>query len=279
MSQAAGRKPNHAGTKYPSDPKELQTLIQSILLKSKPDLPTDGKIIFAPSGTYDDMPELYANAYAPLKGKKVDLAIVVAFSASEFFNFISIYNGDEYITPLGSLKVDSYMRDELADEDDDLYSSDKGHSNKDPFIELQLPFLQTVLEPGFKLVPMIVGNQSQELCDELVNALSELTASRNVVIVFCGEATHSALVIPELIEKNFNDLLTTIETQTNQLFKLRNNRQLFEAGSFGLYYAAKLIAHNLGFKKMSVQGVVHKKTMLSHVEHTTGYCTLTFSRS
>ena len=54
-----------------------------------------------------------AHAYKMVQGRKYDCVIIVGPSHREYFNGVSIYPGDAYETPLGTVPVNKEIREEL----------------------------------------------------------------------------------------------------------------------------------------------------------------------
>ena len=95
---------------------------------------------------------------------------------------MTICSVDSYRTPLGDIPIDQGIRQELCDEDDDIFMDDRGHFNPKG-IDVQLPFLQTVLDGPFSLVPIVMGTDSPAFCRELGAAVGEIMYNRRTLIV------------------------------------------------------------------------------------------------
>ncbi|MCA0447502.1 MAG: AmmeMemoRadiSam system protein B [Bacteroidetes bacterium] len=279
MKAVSTRKPIAAGTLYPSDPEVLKAQVTEILNRVKTPAAESPKLIVVPQGSFKDCADLYAEAYSTVVGKHVDTVVLVAYSETEFFNFISIFSGDDYHSPLGSVKIDYLMRDEFADEDDDIFVSDKGHFNKDSFIELQLPFLQVALEPGFKILPIVIGNQSKEFCDELSNAMGEILPSRNVLIVICADMisdpTHPVDEISVLIEDLKVELL---EHKTDHFFS-RDLKNKFQSGAFGPLHIAAKVSQMINYKTLHILKTQTELEKWDNGDHQVTYFSMAYTRT
>jgi AmmeMemoRadiSam system protein B/AmmeMemoRadiSam system protein A len=112
----------------------------------------------------------------------------------EYFPFVSVFDGDAYETPLGLIPVDKTMANEIASADPILKLSDNGHiqsklSSREHALEVQLPFLQAVLDE-FRIVPIVMGDQSWETCCALGDALGPILKRDNVVTVISSDLSH-----------------------------------------------------------------------------------------
>ena len=97
--------------------------------------------------------------------------------ASHHANFpaASIYSLSGYHTPLGIVSLDRELIDELYKYEDFIgyvpHADSAEHS-----LEIQLPFLQTVL-PAFRLTPVIMGSQDFDFCRKLAHAIAAVVAA------------------------------------------------------------------------------------------------------
>lgn len=119
--------------------------------------------------------------YRLLAGQKYDTVIVVSATKSDAFNKISICKPESCESPLGSVRVDLGMREELCDEDDDIYIDDSGYFSETGRA-VQIPFLQSVLD-DFTILPVVMGDESIEFCKELGHAIGEVSFNRRTLLV------------------------------------------------------------------------------------------------
>lgn len=162
---------------YPSDPKELTQMIDGLLARNT--VPAvQGPLIelICPHAGYIFTGPVAAACFAQLKGRKYTRVVVIAPSHFVNFPFSSIYDGDAYATPLGQIPVDKEFRAKLARLNSSIKVSDRGHvkeaENAEHALEVQLPWLQRTLG-DFKLVPIIMGDQTYEIERALGRALAK----------------------------------------------------------------------------------------------------------
>jgi len=170
-----------AGAFYPADPKELTAMIDEMLAKATPPAIKDPILaVVAPHAGYQYSGPVAAYTYAELKGRKFSRVVVIAPSHYEAFDFTSVYEGDAYVTPLGTVQVDKAFARQLAKMSSTMRMSSKGHeatsAGAEHAIEVQLPWLQRVLG-NFELVPIVMGDQSYESSRALGVALEKLIES------------------------------------------------------------------------------------------------------
>jgi AmmeMemoRadiSam system protein B len=167
-----------AGAFYPSDPKELSAMIDGMLAQASPP-PADGPIVaaVAPHAGYPYSGPVAAWTFAALKGHKYSRVVVIAPSHYVGFDFTSVYDGDAYATPLGTIPVDKEFARQLTKIGSTIRLSEQGHTptsaGGEHAIEVQLPWLQKVLG-NFELVPIVMGDQSYESSRALGVALAKM---------------------------------------------------------------------------------------------------------
>ncbi len=182
-----------AGSFYPADPKDLAKTVDDFLARATPP-PIDGTIqaIVSPHAGYEFSGAVAANGYALVKGKHYDRVVVIAPSHVDGFNFVSVYNGDAYQTPLRTVPVDKAFCKKIVS-GDLVQLSTRGHVIPGPrgehALEDELPFLQRAIG-DFKLVPIIMGDQSYEASRTLGLALAREIKGSNTLIVASSDLSH-----------------------------------------------------------------------------------------
>jgi AmmeMemoRadiSam system protein B/AmmeMemoRadiSam system protein A len=150
--------------------------------------------LISPHAGYEFSGAVAAHAYALVKGRKFERVVVIAPSHIEAFGFSSVYDGDAYATPLGLVPVDKEFAAKLAGMSSRIKLSSLGHVAKgergEHALEDELPFLQRALGGPFKLVPIIVGDQSYDNCRALGLALAKLIGGSDTLIVASSDLSH-----------------------------------------------------------------------------------------
>ena len=192
------RQPAVAGAFYPADPKELSAMIDDMLAHASPP-PVDGPILaaVAPHAGYPYSGPVAAFTYAALKGHKYSRIVVIAPSHYVGFDFTSVYDGDAYATPLGTIPVDKEFARQLTKMSSTIQLSDQGHTptsaGGEHAIEVELPWLQKVFG-NFELVPIVMGDQSYESSRALGVALAKMIAaeknSGDTLILASSDLSH-----------------------------------------------------------------------------------------
>jgi len=182
------RPPQVAGYFYPSNPDKLRKELKLLLDVAKPKEKIEKVFgIVSPHAGYVYSGKTAAHAYNLLIGKKYKRVVVISPSHSEYFPGICIFEGDAYETPLGILEVDKEFREKLETDDGIIFKGYEGHK-REHALEVQLPFLQTVLE-DFKIIPVVMGDQSRRNIEALAKKLAEV-ADDETLIVASSDMSH-----------------------------------------------------------------------------------------
>jgi AmmeMemoRadiSam system protein B len=234
------RKPAVAGSFYPRDPHILKKQITDMLAKArKPqfDELAEGRILglIVPHAGYVYSGQIAAYGYKLIEGNPIRTAVVISPSHMEFFQFASVYSGDAYQTPLGMMPVDHTLADKIASQHPLIQRSDRGHMQdhlpqREHALEVQLPFLQSVFG-DLGIVPIVMGDQSWEVCEALGNTLASVIRQKDVLAVASSDLSHfHSYEEAERLDGNFRNILEKMDPEA--LFKAvrRNECEACGAG-------------------------------------------------
>jgi MEMO1 family protein len=184
------RPPAVAGMFYPEKKSVLDQELAYLLEESR-DLHLPGKIIglIVPHAGYMYSGGVAARAYRQILDQDIKTVIVIAPSHCEYFTEISVYDGYAYTTPMGSVLVNQDLAQALASMSPQIILSEKGHRFDEHALEVQLPFLQKVL-PDFSLVPIVMGEHSQENIDILAMSLAKTLKNEKALLIASTDLSH-----------------------------------------------------------------------------------------
>ncbi len=183
------REPILAGTWYPEQAETLRRDIRSYLDAAKPpSIEGEIKGVVVPHAGYFYSGAVAAYAYKLLEKKSFQRVIVMAPSHRAAFRGVSIGPMEGYRTPLGVVPVDKDMVERLR-AGSPLVKYHPGAEAREHSLEIQLPFLQVVLD-NFKLIPLIMGDSSFSLCEEIATLLYELCRNDSVLLAASTDLSH-----------------------------------------------------------------------------------------
>ena len=183
------REPVLAGTWYPAAADELRQMIEGFLRRVPPtDIPGRLTAIISPHAGYVYSGQVAAHAYKLLEKQQIPTVIVLAPSHHARFTGVSVYDRGGFRTPLGVVPLDQDLIAALEKRDQRIRFLPEAHA-KEHAVEIQLPFLQVVM-PGFKLVPLVMGEQDLETCRWLAAALADCIKDKPVLLVASSDLSH-----------------------------------------------------------------------------------------
>jgi len=209
-----------AGLFYEIQPEILRENIKGYLENARvPQQKGAVRALVSPHAGYVYSGFTAAHAYKMIEGSTYDCVIVIGPSHREYFTGASVYPGDAYETPLGTIPINKEIREELLQDKTVVVCSDAGHRSEHS-IEVQMPFLQSVLG-DFSFVPVVMGDQNRHECVELAKAIVRVSANRNILLVASSDLSHyhpydeavllDTIVIDELEKFNSESFIDTME--------------------------------------------------------------------
>jgi AmmeMemoRadiSam system protein B len=131
-----------------------------------------------------------ANAYYELAlDGKPDTVVVLGPNHTGYGSALALMDEGLWRTPLGDVEVDGKVAREIVRETS-LVDVDELAHRYEHSIEVQLPFLQYLYSNEFKFVPVCFQLQDLASAEEVGNALVEVLAERNAVIIASSDFTH-----------------------------------------------------------------------------------------
>jgi len=279
--KAAIRQAAVAGQFYPQQPAELRQMVDKMLAEANPpQLSGELVALVAPHAGYIYSGPVAAYSYALLKGRKFDRVVIIAPSHFESFPFNSVYNGDAYVTPLGSVPVDKEFASQLAKLNPLIQLSTRGHAptqqQGEHALEVQLPFLQCTIG-DFKLVPIVMGEQTFETERALGVALASMTKGTNTLIVASSDLSHyhpyqEAATLD-------HKTLKAIEEWDYLSMSQNFTRRVWEACGGGPIVATMMAAERLGATKAKLLKYANTGDVTGDRGRVVGYGAVAFLRA
>jgi MEMO1 family protein len=178
-----------AGRWYPRNAADLGAMVDNFLESARStnqSVPGEILGLLSPhAGLYYSGP-VAAHAYALVQDMVFDTVVVIGPMHHPFAGAVLTTAHTAYETPLGQVPVDQNMLAALGER---VYltrlRNDPEHS-----VEIELPFLQRVLQPGFKFIPLMLRDQSRAQTKALGIALAEVLHDRRALFVASSDLSH-----------------------------------------------------------------------------------------
>lgn len=179
-----------AGSFYPADPESLALEVGALLeeagRRATGEIQPPPKAVVVPHAGYIYSGPVAASAYARLRAAREQVRRVLLLGPTHrvAVRGLALPGVESFATPLGRIPVDAEAIKAIAGLPQVLISS-QAHAWEHS-LEVQLPFLQTVLE-NFSLVPLAVGHASAE---QVAQVIETLWGGDETLIVISTDLSH-----------------------------------------------------------------------------------------
>lgn len=189
MTHDVIRRPAVAGLFYPDDPVELRAAVASCLVDGRrrcSALDPPAKALIAPHAGYVYSGSIAGTAYAAIEPLRDRIRRVVLLGPSHrvAFRGLALSSADSFRTPLGDVPLDRAGAEQLA-KLAPVRFFDAAHAEEHS-LEVQLPFLQTVLE-RFELLPIVVGDATPA---EVASVIEAAWDGPETLLVVSSDLSH-----------------------------------------------------------------------------------------
>jgi AmmeMemoRadiSam system protein B len=185
-----------AGQWYPGQPQTLQSTVDTFLAAAAPVAPAEVVGLLVPHAGHRYSGAVAAHAFRAVQGLAMDVVVVMCPSHYHADGPVLTSAHEAYATPLGRVAVDRPALERLraglaralqAPPEQVLVGlrNDREHA-----IEIELPFLQRTLAPGFRLLPLMLRDQSPAMARALAAALAESLRGQRALLVASSDLSH-----------------------------------------------------------------------------------------
>jgi AmmeMemoRadiSam system protein B/AmmeMemoRadiSam system protein A len=159
-----------AGAFYPAPADEVRRLIALLLAAAPRAAGPPPKAVIVPHAGWVYSGPIAAHAYArlaPLAGR-VSRVVLLGPAHRISYRGIALSGADAWASPLGPIALDVAGAQALARPLPGIGRFDDAHAQEHS-LEVQVPFIQTVLGLGVQLLPLLVGDEPPELVDQAID--------------------------------------------------------------------------------------------------------------
>jgi AmmeMemoRadiSam system protein B len=211
------REPIVAGQFYPSSPSSLEAQISKFIDKKAQKEEVIGLV--SPHAGY-----VYSGAVAGAVMSRIkfkDTFIIMGPNHTGYGKSFSIMTEGTWITPLGSVEIDSKLGKQILAESRNLEEDQVAHLYEHS-VEVQIPFLQ-YLKQDFKIVPIVLSYGPRAVYKEIGRAIAKAIKDlkAEAIIIASSDMTHyesqesakrkDTQAINAILELNEDELLNRIE--------------------------------------------------------------------
>ena len=242
-----------AGRWYTSDPKKLAASIDAYINAAKLP-PIEGEIIglVAPHAGHMYSGPVAGYAFAAVRGLKPELVAVISPMHHPYYEPLLTTSHQAYGTPLGPLLIDQEAMGVLNSHLSESLGFSLTPIRRDPehSLEIELPFLQRAIESKFRLLPVMVRDQSARVTRALGQALAKALQGKPALLVASTDLSH--FYTQEIAKTLDTEMLHKIENFDPQgVLDIEEQGKGFACGK-GAVAAVLWAAKELGADKVQV---------------------------
>jgi len=174
-----------AGSFYPSDSETIKSMISDYLQKAKKLSELEKRDLVgmtAPHAGYQYSGPVAAWGYKQIEGRNISTVVILGFSHHGFYPYSAVLPYDSYRTPLGTVPVDTELRDKLVEKGKGIIVANKTPFMGEHSMEVHIPFIQTVL-PQARILPIAVEGRGGKIDEGLAKLLFETIGGRKDIFV------------------------------------------------------------------------------------------------
>ena len=182
-----------AGTWYIGDKESLAQSIDKQLQNSVVG-PIPGSVVgvVAPHAGHRYSGEVAAHAFRCLQDMTPEIVAVVSPLHQPHRGRVLTSDHDGYATPLGNVLVDQELVRRLETELSTIDGLNVARIRHDAehSLEIELPFLQRVLPQSFRLLPVMIRDQSRSIVEAVGHVLGTILADQSAILVASTDLSH-----------------------------------------------------------------------------------------
>ncbi len=210
QARAQDRTPAVAGQFYPGSEGELRSMLKELFDQAAPSKDIKNVVaLISPHAGYVFSGGVAASAYNQIdRTRHYDNIFILGPSHYVGFEGASIYSKGNFITPLGTVKVNTKLADELIQKHKFFTSRGDAHL-REHSVEVQLPFLQYRFGNNITIVPIVLGQSSPETCGNIADALRPYFNLKNLFVISTDFSHYPAYDDAKRVDKATADAIVS----------------------------------------------------------------------
>ncbi len=266
---------------YPKNKNELESTIKECFLhKFGPGklFPTTDTApvygVICPHAGYMYSGPVAANSFYAISHLRPELVVIVGPNHWGLGCNIAAMRDGTWETPLGRVEVDSEAAAELH-RASRLVELDFLSHTRDHSLEVQVPMLQEIYKHTFKILPVILIDQTMESARELGGAIAKVSRGRRTVIVGSSDFTHYET--NEHAHSQDAALIEPItEMDVGRFYAVLAQRRVSACG-YGAMAATITACKELGATKASLARYATSGDVTGEKDSVVGYASIVFT--
>lgn len=174
-----------AGRFYPAIRQEGIAMLEGFFKNAMPYKNMDLRAMVVPHAGWIFSGQTAAHAYNQIApDAQYENTFIIGPAHRYVFFGASIYSIGNYSTPYGEVSVNQDLAKKLNQNCGSIHFHPQAHQTEHN-IEVQLPFLIKKLKPGFKIIPMLLGQNDGQSLKDIREALQPFFNKNNLFIISC----------------------------------------------------------------------------------------------
>ena len=275
------RTPAVAGMFYPKSQVELRSAIRDCFLHSygpgklPPSLGNEKIVgVICPHAGYMYSGPIAANSYYAISSQQPDLVVIIGPNHWGVGCNIAAMKEAMWKTPLGDVEVDTDVAVEINKVSRmvelDFFSHARDHS-----LEVQLPMLQEVYSHKFKILPIILINQSYIAAKEVGQAIAKIVKNKKTMIIGSSDFTHYEE--NSFAHKQDKTLIEPILSMDLDKFYTVLQENQISACGYGAMASTMIACKELGASKGTLKRYATSGDVTGEKSSVVGYASIIFS--
>jgi AmmeMemoRadiSam system protein B len=269
-----------AGTWYPGNADVLTQSVDSQLEASVVALPPGEVIaVVAPHAGHRYSGLVAAHAFRCLAGMHPEVVAVVSPLHQPFPGQILTSAHEAYVTPLGPIPIDRELVERLGRELGQRggYRLTSVAHDQEHSLEIELPFLQRTLASTFRLLPIMLRDQSKAVAQALGRSLAATLRDSSAVLVASSDLSH---FYPDPIARELDkELLARVESLSPERVLAAEEEGVGFACGRGAIASVIWAAQELGANAAQVLAYANSGDVTGDTDSVVGYGAVVIYRS
>jgi len=274
------RTPAVAGMFYPKTSQELKSSIKNCFLHKYgpgklPPSPDDEKIIgvICPHAGYEYSGPIAANSYYAISSQRPELVIIIGPNHWGIGRDVATMKEGVWRTPLGDIEVDAENSIEINKICKSIELDSFSHT-RDHCLEVQLPMLQEIFSHKFKILPLILIDQSYNATREIGKAIAKIAKIKNTMIIGSSDFTHyEPNDFAHAQDKSLIEAVVSLDV--DKFYKILQEKQVSACG-YGAIASTMIACKELGATKAILNKYATSGDITGDKSSVVGYASIAF---
>jgi AmmeMemoRadiSam system protein B len=266
---------------YPKTDQELKSSIKNCFLHNYgpgklPPSPDNNKIIGAicPHAGYEYSGPIAANSYYKISSQRPDLVIIIGPNHWGIGRDIASMKEGIWKTPIGDIEVDTESAIEI-NKICKLIELDYFSHTRDHCLEVQLPMLLETFFHKFKILPLILIDQSHHTAVEIGKAIAKIAKTKKTMIIGSSDFTHyESNDFAHAQDKSLIEAVVSLDV--DRFYRVLQEKQVSACG-YGAIASTMIACKELGATKGILIKYATSGDMTGEKSSVVGYASIVFS--